>query len=209
MKKLGVLWSLVVLAAGSALAQETPRFTGSIGGGFTTPTEAAGDRLDRGWNVGAGVGFNFNSNVALTTDFTYHSFGINAPTLTALGFPGGDVRIWSATLNPVVHTNPRGPVDVYFTGGGGLYQWNQEFTRPGTATYTGFDPYLGIFYPVAVPVNVVVSSYTVNKPGFNGGMGLSFGSKRGKVFAEARFQRIIFGNNRYVDMIPATFGFRW
>ncbi|MEI9813351.1 MAG: hypothetical protein WDO18_12210 [Acidobacteriota bacterium] len=101
-------------------------------------------------------------------------------------------------------------MDVYFTGGGGFYQWRQQFTTPTTQTFTGFDPYFGILYPVAVPVNVVVSSYTLNKPGFNGGMGVAFGTKwHAKAYAEARFHRMILGNDRYVDLIPVTFGLRW
>ena len=48
--------------------------------------------------------------------------GVNRATLNALSFPNGSVKIWSATLNPVVHLVPRSPVDVYITGGYGFYQ---------------------------------------------------------------------------------------
>jgi hypothetical protein len=143
-------------------------------------------------------------------DFSHQRMGINSATLTSLGFPDGDARLTSVTLNPVVHTNPRGPVDVYFTGGGGLYHWYHQFTRPSTATFTGFDPFFGVFYPVAVPVNEVVASYSVNKPGFNGGMGVAVGTRwSAEFYAEARFHRMIYGNDRFVDTIPVTFGFRW
>ena len=125
-----------------------------------------------------------------------------------LGFPGGDVNIWSLTLNPIVHTNPRGPVDVYFIGGGGLYHWRQEFTAPDVAAVTGFDPFFG-FYQALVPTQDVLSSYSVNKPGVNGGLGLSFGTKWNvKFYAEARYHRMFFGD-RHADMLPVTFGVRW
>ena len=207
--------SLIALALGAftgtaALAQELPRFAFNVGAGFTEPTEQAGNRLDRGWNIDVGAGYNFHPNFGMIVDLNYNRFGINSATLNTLGFPDGSVRLWSATLNPVVHLNPRGPVDTYLIGGGGLYQWNQEFTRPATAFFSGFDPYLGIFYTQAVPVDEVLSSYTVNKPGWNGGAGLSFGTRwNAKVYAEARFHRMIFGNDRYVDTIPVTFGIRW
>jgi hypothetical protein len=204
-------FALVILASGVALAQdELPKFTFNLGAGFTTPTAAAGDRLDRGWNIAGAAGYNFHPNFALTVDMGYNSFGINQSTLGSLGFPDGNVHMWSATLNPVVHTMPRGPVDLYFTGGAGFYQWRQQFTRPDTSTFTAFDPYFGIFYPVAVPVDVVLSQYTLNKPGFNGGAGLSFGTRwNAKFYAEARFHRMLLGANRYLDTIPVTFGFRW
>ena len=51
----------------------------------------------------------------------YNSMGINSTTLNNIGFPGGNVRIFSATLDPIVHLNPRGPFDVYLIGGGGLF----------------------------------------------------------------------------------------
>jgi hypothetical protein len=119
------------------------------------------------------------------------------------------VNMWSLTLNPIVHTNPRGPVDVYFIGGGGLYHRRQEFTQPTTSVFTGFDPFFG-FYPVAVPTTQVLTSYSVNKPGVNGGVGLSFGTKwHVKFYAEARYHRMFLGGDRHTDYLPVTFGLRW
>jgi hypothetical protein len=99
--------------------------------------------------------------------FNFNSFGINTTTLNNLGFPGVDVRIWSVTLDPIVHLNPRGPVDFYLIGGG-IYHRLQEFTTPTVGTVTGFDPFFG-FFPVAVPATQVLAPYSVNKPGANGG----------------------------------------
>jgi len=193
-----------------AQSQELPKVAFNIGGGFTTPTESAGDHLDRGWNISTAIGYNFHPQFALTADFTLNSFGVNRPTLNALGFPDGNVKMWSATLNPVIHLVPRSPVDVYVTGGYGFYQWRQQFTTPTTQTFTGFDPYFGIIYPVAVPVNVVVSQNVLNKGGFNGGMGIAFGTKwKAKAYAEARFHRMFLGGDRTADVIPVTFGLRW
>jgi Outer membrane protein beta-barrel domain len=210
MRKALRISSLLVLAGGVVSAQEVHPLAFNLGAGFTTPVQRAGDRLDPGWNAGVGVGYNFNPYAALKLDFGYNSFGINSGTLSTLGFPDGDVQLWSLTLDPVVHMNPRGPVDLYLTGGGGLYHWTENFTQPGVATITVFDPYFGLFYPAAVPVTEVLSTYSVYKPGFDGGAGIAFGTKwNGQVYAEARFHRMIFGNNRYVDTIPVTFGFRW
>jgi hypothetical protein len=102
---------------------------------------------------------------------------------------------------------PKSSTDIYVTGGGGYYRQNQDFTQPGVANGLGFDPFFG-FYPYAAPVNVVVSSYSVNKPGIDVGAGIAFGKKwGGKFFAEARYNWIFIGD-RHTDYIPVSFGFR-
>ena len=94
---------------------------------------------------------------------------------------------------------------IYFIGGGGLYHWRQEFTAPTIAVFNGFDPFFG-FFQEAVPANQILTSYSVNKPGVNGGVGVSFGTRwHAKFYAEARYHRIIFGDN-HADMLPVTFG---
>ena len=121
------------------------------------------------------------------------------------------MSITSVTLDPIVHLAPKSHVDFYVTGGGGLFHRYQEFTAPSVQTFTGFDPFFG-FYPVDVPANQVLASYSVNKPGVDIGAGLAFGSKwHGKFFAEARYERIFMGNrfSHDTEFLPVTFGFRW
>lgn len=207
MKKIS-LASVGLLMIGAVSAQETPKVAFNLGAGFTQTLGGTGSRLNNGWNFDTGVGYNFHPVVGAMLQFNYNQMDINRNTLNNLGFPGGDVNFWSLTLNPIVHTNPRGPVDVYFIGGGGLYHRRQQFTQPTTAVFTGFDPYFG-FYPVAVPATQVLTSYSVNKPGANGGMGVSFGTKwHVKVYAEARYHRMFLGNT-HSDYLPVTFGLRW
>lgn len=204
---------VVVLCAGSlflgaASAQETPRFTGEIGGGFTTPLAQTGRYLDNGWNIRGGAGINFTSYLGLMVDVGYNSLGINSTTLTNASAPGGDVRIFSATLDPVVHILPKHHYDLYLTGGGGLYRRNLEYTAPTTFVVPAYNPFFG-FFPVEVNGTQVISSYSVNKPGFNVGAGVAFGTKwRAKIFAEARYNRMFLGN-AHTDFLPVTFGVRW
>jgi hypothetical protein len=199
-----------LLFAGLLSAQETPRFAFNIGGGFTQPVGATARQLDdHGWNVQAGAGVNFSQYVGLMLQLDYNRLGINSGTLNTVGFPGGDVNVFSATLDPIVHLTPRGHFDIYLIGGGGLYHRTQEFTQPGIAGVTAYDPFFG-FYTAAVPTTEVVASYTVNKPGVNGGAGIAFGTKwHGKIFAEARYHRIFMSNYAHTDYIPVSFGFRW
>ena len=210
MRSLAVISGLGLLMTGTLCAQETSRFSFNAGAGFTQPVGNTGRRLDTGWNIQGGAGYNFSPYVGAMLQLDYNSFGINSRTLNNIGFPGGDVRVFSATLNPIVHVAPKSRADVYFIGGGGLYHRNQEFTAPSVTTLTGFDPFFGAFFPVNVPTTQILSSYSVNKPGVNGGMGIAFGSKwHGKFFAEARYHRIFMGNDRHTDYVPVTFGFRW
>src|SRR5436853_5377041 len=102
-----------VVAVGALSAQEFQRFTFNIGGGFTNPVGNTGRHLDEGWNVQAGAGVNFSQWVGLTVQAGFNSFGINSATLNNVGFPGGDVRVFSATLDPIIHLTPKSHVDLY------------------------------------------------------------------------------------------------
>lgn len=207
----GVVLSLFsgLLVGGLALGQEVPRFTADVSGGITEPVGTAGRYLDNGWNVQGGAGINFNAWLAAKVDVGFNDMGINATTLNNLGFPGGNVHIFSATLDPVLHLNHRGPVDFYLTGGGGIYHQYQQFTQPTIAFGTVFNPFFG-FTTVGVPSTQVLSSYSVNKPGFDAGAGIAFGTPfRVKVFAEAKYNRIFLSNGFRTDYIPVSFGFRW
>ena len=196
---------LLCFAAG---AQENQKFTFDIQGGFTQSAGRSADRVDLGWNTGLGAGYNFNQHVGAVVRFDFMSNGINSMTLNNLGFPGGDIHVWDLSLDPIIHLPRRGPVDMYVTGGGGLYHYRQEFTAPTIATAIGFDPFFG-FYQAGIPATQVLQAYEVYRPGFDVGAGFALGSKfHGKFFAEARWRRVLFENGHY-DMIPVSFGFRW
>ena len=206
MKKIA-MFGILAGVAGLLSAQETPKLALSVGGGFTTPIGRTGTNLDTGWNVGGGAGINFNPYIGAMVNVRYNSMGINSAALSNLGFGGGNLNVFSATIDPIVHLNPKGHVDVYITAGGGYFRQEQQFTQPGVVTGTGFNPFFG-FYPVAFGTNIVVADYSVNKPGVDGGVGIAFGSKwGGKFFAEARYERIFLGD-RHTDYLPVTFGFR-
>lgn len=201
------LFTLVL--AGSLCAQETQHFTFNIGGGFTQTAGNTGRNLDNGWNIGGGVGYNFNPYVGAMIQTDFNRLGINSTTLNNIGFPGGDVHVFSATVDPIVHLNPHGHLDFYVIGGGGLYHRYQEFTAPSIATVTGFDPFFG-FYSADVPSTQILASSSVNKPGANIGAGIAFGSRwRAKLYAEARYHHIFMSNGQRMDYVPVTFGVRW
>jgi len=207
MKSFIVSSVVCLFAAALVNAQETPKFTFNIGAGFTRPAGNTGNHLDTGWNVQGGAGYNFSPYVGANVDLAFNDLGIASADLSRIGVPGGNVHVFSATLDPIVHLNPHGHVDFYLTGGGGLFHWYQEFTRPAVAIVPGFDPFFG-FYSAAVPATQVLSSYSVNRPGIDLGAGVAVGAWKGKVFAEAKYDHI-YMRGSHADYIPVTFGFRW
>jgi hypothetical protein len=208
-KTITVLFGLTALAAGSARAQEAPRFTFNLGAGFTNPTGTAGDRLNTGWNFDLGGGVNLNRYVGALLKWNYNNLGMNAATLNGLGFPGGDIRVWSLTAEPIVHLFPERHFDVYLTGGGGLYHQVRELTRPAIIGTYVYNPIVGS-YPAVVPVNLALESASVNKPGFNGGIGITLGTKwNAKFYVETQFHRMFLDHGLTLDYIPVTFGVRW
>lgn len=208
MNKVRVTLISAFLSCTYVSAQEVPRFTGQISGGFTQPVGTTGNNLNEGWNIQGGFGVNFSPYVGAMIDLGYNRFNLSSFALNSVGTPGGDVQIFSATLDPIVHLNPRGHLDFYLVGGGGEYHWYQEFTQPAIATVVTYNPFFG-YYQVDVPGNQILGSYSVNKPGVNGGAGIALGTRfHGKIFAEARYTRIFFSNG-HADYIPVSFGFRW
>lgn len=188
--------------------EESSHLAFQLGTGFTQGLGRTGSNLDTGWNISGGIGYNFNSYIGALLDVNSNSLGINSTTLNNIGVPGGNVYVFTATLDPIVHLNPHGHLDCYITGGGGLFHQRQNFTQPAVATVYGFDPFFG-FYPAAVPVTQILSSYSVNKPGFDAGVGIAMGTKwHGKFYAEARYERM-FDGAYHTDLLPVTFGYRW
>ncbi len=208
MRKIAFLLSFCCLASFPASAQFS-RFTGYVGGGFTPAVNPIGSRLDTGWNISAGAGMNANHHFGLMLDFTFNDLGINQTSLQQAQAPGGSVRVWGFTLDPIVHLTQEGPVDVYVTGGGGIYNRTVEYTQPSIGTGTFFDPWFG-FYPAAFQTTQVIGSFSQYKGGINGGVGFSvkLGQSRTKLFAEARYHHV-FTRNVETDILPVSFGLRW
>lgn len=198
----------ILILGFSANAQETSSIAFQVSGGFTTTVGNTARYLDNGWNLQGGIGYNFSPWVGALVDLGYNDMGINSTTLNNLGFPGGGVHVFSATLDPIVHLTPRRHFDLYVTGGGGLYHRFQDFTAPTVQTGFGCQPFFGCG-PVAFGGTAILASSSVNKPGIDAGAGIAFGTKwHGKVFAEARYDRIFMGNF-HTDYVPVSFGFRW
>jgi hypothetical protein len=204
MRNIRFVSCLVVLVGGALQAQELPPFSFAFGGGYTNSLGSTGRNLDNGWNAQVGAGFNFTSYLGVMLDLNYSGMGINSATLSKLGAQGGNVDILAFTVDPIVHLHRKGPVDFYLVGGGGLYRRYDDLVSPTV----GFVPVATPFGLFNAPVAGVLASYSINKPGFDAGAGLTFGTKwRAKFYAEARYNRMF--TNVPTDYIPVTFGIRW
>ncbi len=119
--------------------------------------------------------------------------------LASSGFYSGSVHVFTATVDPVVHLNPKGHVDVYAIGGAGLFRQSEDFGRSALTAGNVSNPLF----------SSAMGNYSVIKPGYDVGAGVAFGTRfHGKVFAEARYNHM-FNTNSHTDFIPVTFGFRW
>ncbi len=204
MNRLAFVGCFGLLCIGTMSAQEVSHFSFELGGGFTQTVGNTGRYLNDGWNIQGGVGYNFSPYIGVMGELGYTQLGFNGATLGNLGYPGGGVNVLSATIDPIVHLTPRSHFDLYAIGGGGLYHWYQNFSAP-TGVVT---PFATGSFPLVIPN--AGDEYSVNKPGFNAGMGVALGTKwHGKVFAEARYVHIFMNNGERGDYIPVTFGFRW
>lgn len=208
--------AITCLLGGFALAvpcaaQNTSKLTFSIGGGFTEPAFRTDGRVNPGFNVSAGAGVNLTSRFGILGEFGFNDLDLSASALQRAGAPAGSARIYSLTANPIVRLNPHGRFDAYLTGGGGYYRRTVEFTQPTVAAITAFDPFYGVFFPVAVPAQTVLGSFSQNKSGLNIGAGVSFrvrGDSNLKFFAETRYHYLYTSPVR-TSILPVTFGFRW
>ena len=200
-----------LICARPSAAQNVSHFTFNAGAGFTQPVQHTDGRFDTGFNINAGLGYNFVSRFGVVGEFGYNQFGLTDALLTRAGAPDGTGRLYSVTLNPVFHFNPRGRVDAYVIGGGGYYRRTVEFTQPTIAGVTVFDPFLFGFVNVPVVANQVLGSFTQNKAGWNVGAGVSYRVKEdshAKIFAESRYHYIYTTPVR-TAVLPVTFGLRW
>jgi opacity protein-like surface antigen len=202
---------LGAVCAFPAAAQNNNHITFDAGAGFSEPVRATDGRVNTGFNVNAGVGVNFVPAFGLKAEFGFNRFDLSDRSLNTAGVPGGNARVYSVTLAPIVRFHPHGRFDPYVIGGGGFYRRTVDFTQPTIATGTVFDPFYGFSYPVAYPANTVLASFVQNKMGWNVGAGFEVqvkGDSNAKFFAETRYHRIYTTPVR-TEMLPVEFGFRW
>ena len=191
----------ICLAGALSLAAQPPgmgwsreaRATGWFGAGGSASINPIATRLDNvGWNIAGGAGVT-SEYVGLMVDAMYNEFGVNRRTLNRAGADDGRQRFWAFTLDPVFHTNQRGPVDFYITGGGGIYGQQISYRQRFASGNFGRDE--------------LIWRNTIYKAGVDGGVGFAYsiGGSRIKIIAEARFHHM-FTSGSGASFVPVTLG---
>ncbi len=117
--------------------------------------------------------------------------GLPSTIVAEAGANGGNVHVWSLTLDPVIDLLPKKSTSVYVTGGGGFYRKVTNFTSPQAVQYCTYF-YCGIGYQ-----NSVIGHFSSNQGGWNVGGGVRhrfggfYGEGKMEVFAEARYLDIM------------------
>jgi opacity protein-like surface antigen len=208
------LHALFIVAAaasiGMPLHAEWGWLAGKAGAGYTQPVGGINSRIKGGFNINGGLGVNVGPYMTLMGEYTFMENGFTDSFMSQNTIPGGSVRVHAVTLSPVVRMGGDRRVSPYVTGGFGWYHRTVEITQPTTQLVTIYDPFWGAFYPAEVPVNQILSSYSVNKGGWNAGAGVDFKFRdsRAKLFVEARYHYV---KTRSVatELVPITVGVRW
>jgi opacity protein-like surface antigen len=191
-------------------AQDEHRFTLHGGAGASPLVGDISTRLDNGWHITVGGGYNFKPHFTTTLDYTYNGFGVSRKVLNEAQVPAGNSHMWSITVNPKLRLNRRRNFDPYLVGGVGYYRRTVEFTRPVLVPVFIFDPFFGGFFNTFVQADQVLGRITQDGVGgsLGGGFDIKLGESGLKFFTEARYQYADTGQIP-TRMVPVTFGIRW
>jgi opacity protein-like surface antigen len=191
-------------------AQDDHRYTLHGGAGVSPLVGDISTRLDNGWHITVGGGYNFTPHFTTTLDYTYNGFGVSRKVLNEAQVPDGNSHMWSITVNPKLRLNRSGSFDPYVVGGVGYYRRTVEFTRPVLIPVFIFDPFFGGFFNTLVQADQVLGKITQDGVGGSAGAGfdIRLGDTGLKIFTEARYHYADTGRIP-TRMVPVTFGIRW
>lgn len=207
----GALLALIFhLLTISGYAQDGHRFTFNAGAGASPLVGDISTRLDSGWNVSVGGGYNFTQHFAATLQYTYNGFGVNPRVLAEAQVPEGNSHLWSLTVDPKLRLAGASKVSPYVVGAVGFYRRTVEFTQPSVVPVFFFDPFFGVFFNTLVPAHQVLGD--IRHSGIGGNLGAGIEVKLGdsgvKGFGEARYEYADTGRVP-TRIVPVRFGFRW
>ncbi len=208
-----LLASFVLLSFGVSVQAQTTdfgRWNFDFGGGLTPTLSNTNVKLNSGWNLTGGGGYNFNDHFGVVAQVMYDGMGVNNSVIREFQVPGANSHIWGFTLNPEVRFRTSHRLGAYIIGGGGYYRRVVNFTQPTTEVVDIFDPFFGYFGPTLVPANQTIGTITKVGWGGNFGAGLTYklGSGPARFFTEVRYHYIA-TQPRPTQILPITVGIRW
>ena len=206
--------ALTMAAAGPALAKER-KWWGNFGFTYNEPMGAAANRIEASGGFAGGVAFRpSGSQFGILGEIGWSDF--NAPTWEVeTDVPGelarlsGHVEIWSLTVNGIWRAPTKGKLGFYVLGGLGVYKRDVAILTPAGFDYVYWcDPWWGVCYSEAYPVDNVVAANSTTALGYNLGLGATWkvGYKT-EIYLEARYTLV--DTPRATEYIPIAFGIRF
>ncbi len=201
---------------GAPIGNDTSFSQADVDAGYLSPS------LGWGWNLNAGVGWNFSKKFGVLLEYTFDRQAMNHEYLNAVsnaeaGGPvsstglGGNVNTWDFAVEPIYYLPMSHKNGAYVTGGGGFYRKVSNFTEPVEE-----ESYYGI---ISVPATV--DHFSSNQGGGNLGLGVYHRlSEDGnaKFYMEIRYVFVdspkADSSNSYQgsgtqEVIPVSFGIRF
>lgn len=206
--------ALTVAAAGPAVAQER-KWWGNLGFTYNEPMGAAADRIEASGGFAGGVTFRpKSSQFGILGEIGWSDF--NAPKWeVGTDVPGevvqlsGHVEAWSLTVNGLWRAPTTGKLGFYVVAGLGAYKRDIAVMVPSGFDYITFcDPWWGVCWEEAYPVDRELASRSSTELGYNLGFGATW--KVGyvtEVYLEARYTMI--DTPETTEYLPIAFGVRF
>jgi hypothetical protein len=213
-------WSHLAFEGGFGFAapigNDTSFSQADVDAGYLSPS------LGWGWDVNAGVGWNFSKKFGVLLEYGFDRQGMNNDYLNAVSTVqaggsvsttglGGNVNTWDFVVEPIYYLPVSHKNGAYVTGGGGFYRKVTNFTEPVEE-----ESYYGIY---SVPATV--DHFSSNQGGGNFGVGVYHKlseDSNAKFFAEIRYvfvdSPVASSSNSYQgsgtqEIIPVNFGIRF
>ena len=166
-----------------ASAQEKP-YSFVAGGAINAPLSNSADRFTMGFGFTGGAAWQFSSQLALTADYMWSTFGDQDDFSSVAASRPVDVapRMQFGTVN-IKFQAPPGRVRLYVIAGAGIYYRSVGLSAGGTENISVCDPWWFVCTPEPAPVSAVNGTRSSTNPGLNAGVGLT----AGRFFVEMRY----------------------
>ena len=201
MRRLSLVFLLVIGAAAPSFAQDDKRYDVNIGGGALFPIGSYKDSFNTGGDFAIGGTFFITPMLGIQGEYNYGRMNGPEKTILVSSSPGGlnpssqllqSNQQMHVGLFDLVLRSPQSRdrmVGGYVLGGAGVYHRMIQLTSPAVGFTTFCDPYWYVCYPAAVSVDNIIGDRSSNDFGINFGGGITFGHEA-KFYIEARYHYV-------------------
>ena len=201
MRRLSLVFLLVIGAAAPSFAQDDKRYDVNIGGGALFPIGSYKDSFNTGGDFAIGGTFFITPMLGIQGEYNYGRMNGPEKTILVSSSPGGlnpssqllqSNQQMHVGLFDLVLRSPQSRdrmVGGYVLGGAGVYHRMIQLTSPAVGYTTFCDPYWYVCYPSLVSVDQIIGDRSSNDFGINIGGGITFG-KEAKFYVESRYHYV-------------------